>query len=128
MVEKITTSSSHENRQHPRFSVKLPIDYWHTTEVLKSGLVANLSKTGLLMYSVHKIETDTELNIRIYLSKSNSLTCIEGNAKVVWMDLYREQEWEGYKYGLYITEMPPDYQDVLMNYLLMLREEKSSYH
>jgi len=62
-------SSHEERRQHPRFSVKLPLDYWQTPEVIQGGLVANISETGLLIHSVHKIQIGTKLGIRVYLSK-----------------------------------------------------------
>jgi hypothetical protein len=126
MVDKKAALTSYEEkRQHPRFAVKLPVDYWQTPEVIQGGLVANISKRGLLMYSVHKIEINAKLRVRIYLSKSNSLDCIEGNGKIVWMGLHQEQDWQGFKYGLYIGEMPPDYEDRLTNYLLMLQEQQN---
>jgi hypothetical protein len=124
--KKVALSSYEEKRQHPRIAVKLPVDYWQTPEVIQGGLAANISKKGLLMYSVHKIEINTKLRVRIYLSKSNSLDCIEGNGKIMWMGLHREQEWEGFKYGVYIGEMTPDYEDRLTNYLLMLQEQQNS--
>jgi hypothetical protein len=129
IVDKTVALSSHEERrQHPRFSVKLPLDYWQTTEVIQGGLVANISETGLLIHSVHKIPIGTKLGIRVYLSKDNSLDCIEGNAKIIWMNLHREQDWNGYRYGVYIMQMPPDYRDRLTKYILMLQEEESSSH
>jgi len=127
MVDKTVALGSHEERrQHPRFSVKLPLDYWQTPEVIQGGLVANISETGLLMYSVHKIQIGTKLRIRVYLSKDNSLDCIEGNAKIVWMNLHREQDWKGYRYGVYVMQMPSGYQDRLMKYILMVQDEESS--
>ncbi len=127
MLDKtVPLSSYEERRQHPRFSVKLPLDYWETPEVIQGGLVANISETGLLMHSVHKIQIGTKLRIRVYLSKDNSLDCIEGNAKIIWMNLHREQDWKGYRYGMYIMQMPPDYQDRLMQYILMLQDEEIS--
>ena len=127
--DKIVGLSSHEERrQHPRFSVKLPLDYWQTPEVIQGGLVANISETGLLIHSVHKIQIGTKLGIRVYLSKDNRLDCIEGNAKIIWMNLHREQDWKGYRYGVYIMQMPSDYRDRLMKYILILQEEESSSH
>jgi hypothetical protein len=127
MVDKTATLSFHEERrQHPRFSVKLPLDYWETPEIIRGGLVGNISETGLLMHSVHRIQVGTKLRIRVYISEGNSLDCIEGNSKIVWMNLHREQGWKGYRYGAYIMQMPPDYQDTLRQYILMLQDEESS--
>jgi hypothetical protein len=125
--DKIVALNSHEERrQHPRFLVKLPLDYWQTPDLIQGGLVANISETGLLIHSVHKIQIGTKLGIRVYLSKDNRLDCIEGNAKIIWMNLHREQGWIGYRYGVYIMQMPLGYQDRLMKYILMLQEEESS--
>jgi c-di-GMP-binding flagellar brake protein YcgR len=119
-------NSYEEKRQHPRFSVKLALDYWQTPDLIQAGLVANISETGLLIYSVHKIQIGAKLGIRVYLSKDNSLDCIEGKAKIMWMNLHREQDWKGYRYGVYIMQMPEDYQDRLMKYIFTLQQEESS--
>jgi len=124
----VALNSHEERRQHPRFSVKLALDYWQTPDVIQGGLVANISETGLLIHSIHKIQIGTKLGIRVYLSKDNRLDCIEGNAKIIWMNLHREQGWRGYRYGVYVMQMPPGYQDRLMKYILMLQEEESSFN
>jgi hypothetical protein len=120
----VAVSSYEEKRQHPRFSVKLALDYWQTPDLIQAGLVANISETGLLIYSVHKIQIGTKLGIRVYLSKDNSLDCIEGKAKIMWMNLHREQGWKGYRYGVYIMQMPSDYHDRLMKYVFTLEQEE----
>ena len=125
-LNSVALNSYQERRQHPRFSVKLPLDYWQTPEVIQGGLVANISETGLLIYSVHKIQIGTKLRIRVYLSEENSLDCIEGNVKIVWMNVHCEQGWPGYRYGVYIIQMPPGSQDRLMKYILTLQKEESS--
>ena len=125
--DKIVALNSHEERrQYPRFSVKLALDYWQTPDVIKGGLVANISETGLLIHSVHKIQIGTKLGIRVYLSKDNRLDCIEGKAKIIWINFHREQGWIGYRYGVHIMQMPPGYQDRLMKYILTLQEEENS--
>ncbi len=121
-------SSHEERRQHPRFPVKLPLDYWQTAEVIQGGLVENISEVGLLMHSVHNIQIGAHLGIRVYFLKDNCLDCIEGNAKIIWMDRHREIMWEGYRYGVYIMQMPTDYRDRLLNYLALLQEDEGSSH
>ncbi len=71
------------------------------------------------MYSVHKIEIGINLGIRVYFLRDNRLDCIEGDAKIVWMDSHREENLVGYRHGVYITQMPLDYKERLMGYLLM---------
>jgi PilZ domain len=125
-LNSVALNSYKEKRQHPRFSVKLPLDYWQTPELIQGGLVANICETGLLIYSVHKIQIGTKLAIRVYLSNDDSLDCIEGKARIVWMNLHREKDWKGYRYGVYIMQMPPGSQDRLMKYILTLQEDESS--
>ena len=120
--------SYEEKRQHRRFSVKLALDYWQTPDLIQGGLVANISETGLLIHSVHKIQIGAQLGIRVYLSKDNRLDCIEGKAKIMWMNFHREQDWKGYRYGVYIMQMPPGYQDRLTKYILPLQEEERSFN
>ncbi len=118
-------SPNEERRQHPRYLVKLPLDYWQTPEVINAGLIANISETGLLIYSVHKIEIGTPLGIRVYYLNENRLDCIEGNAKIVWLDSERDEDWVGYRHGICIIQMPPDCHNRLVNYLLRLQEEEN---
>jgi hypothetical protein len=125
-LNSVALNSYKEKRRHPRFSVKLALDYWQTPDLIQGGLVANISETGLLIHCVHKIQTGTILGIRVYLSIDNRLDCIEGKAKIVWMNLHREKDWKGYRYGVYIMQMPPNYQDRLMKYILTLQKEESS--
>ena len=98
-----------ERRQHPRFSVKLPLDYWETPDLLKGGLVADISESGLRIHSVYSIQTGAELKIRVYVSKEEfTFDSIEGSGKIIWRSLHREGDWRGYQYGLYLTEMTLD--------------------
>lgn len=90
--------------------------------------MANISQTGLLFHAVHKLQIGTRLRIRVYLTKKYNLDCIEGNARIVWMNPHQEHEWKGYKYGLHITEMASDERDRLIKYFLMLQEEESSHN
>ncbi len=121
-------SSYEERRQHPRYSVKLRIDYWETPEITEEGIVGGISETGLLMYCVHKIEIGAKVGFRVYLSKGNNLDYVEGNAKIMWMNPYREQDWVAYRCGAHIMKISSDHKDKLINYLLMLKEEGKSSH
>ena len=120
-------SSHEERRQHPRFSVKLPVDFWQTPDVVQGGLVTDMSKIGLGIRSIHEIQIGAKLKIRVYLSKEEySFDSIEGIGKIIWRTAHREQDWKGYRYGMYIMQMPLDSRDRLMKYILMLQEEESS--
>ena len=116
-----------ERRQDPRFSVKLPLDYWETPDVLKGGLVADISESGLSIHSVHSIQTGTELKIRVYVSKEEfTFDSIEGSGKIIWRALHQEGDWKGYQYGLYLTEMTSDDRERLRELLKLEQEEGPS--
>ncbi len=99
-------SSDEEKRQHPRFPVRLPLDYWETPDVLTGGLVADVSEAGLRIHSVRPIQTGAELKIRVYVSKDEyTFSSIEGSGKIIWRKIHQEGDWKGFQYGLYLTEM-----------------------
>jgi len=116
-----------ERRQDPRFLVKLPLDYWETPDVLKGGLVADISESGLRMHSVYSIQTGAELKIRVYVSKEEfTFDSIEGSGKIIWRALHQEGDWKGYQYGLYLTEMTSDDRERLRELLKLEQEEGPS--
>src|SRR4030042_5694584 len=77
--EKLVELSSHEERrQHPRYSVKLPLDFWRTPDVVQGGVVTDMSEIGLGMRSIHEIQISAELKIRVYVPRGEfSLDSIE---------------------------------------------------
>lgn len=119
------SSSYVEKRKQPRFSVKLPLDYWETPNVVRGGLLANISETGLLIHSGRKLRIGAELNIRIYLREEYRLDQVEGKGQVIWGARHREEDWEGYKYGLYMTHMASDDRERVRQLLVLLQEETS---
>jgi len=69
-------NSNGERRQHPRFSVKLPLDYWETPDVLKGGLVVDISELGLYIHPAHSIQTGAELRTRVSYRRRSLLPTI----------------------------------------------------
>jgi hypothetical protein len=67
--EIMESSSFVERRQHPRYSVKLPLDLWQTPDLVIGGVVTDTSEVGLGFNSIHEIQISTEFGIRVYLSK-----------------------------------------------------------
>ena len=114
-----------ERRQRRRFSVKLPLDYWETPDVLRGGLLGDISAAGLRIHSVHRIQTGAELKIRVYVSKEEyTFGSIDGRGKIIWRKLHREGDWKGYQHGLYLTEMTLDDRERLKQLLMHQREEQ----
>jgi hypothetical protein len=114
-----------ERRQRRRFSVKLPLDYWETPDVLRGGLLGDISAAGLRIHSVHRIQTGAELKIRVYVSKEEyTFGSIDGRGKIIWRKLHREGDWKGYQHGLYLTEMTLDDRERLKQLLTHQREDQ----
>ena len=120
-------SSPEEKRQHPRYSVKLPLDFWQTPGVVEGGLVTDMSEAGLGIQSIHEIPIGAELGIRVYLSRGEyGFDGIEGTGRIIWRTPLREQGWKGYRYGMYILKMASHSRDRLIKYIQMLQEEEIS--
>ena len=116
-----------ERRQHPRFTVKLPLDYWEAPDVLSGGLVADMSEAGLCIHSVNPIQIGAELKIRVYVAKGEfTFGSIEGSGKIIWRTLRVEDEWKGYQHGLYLTEMSLDDRERLKQILTDQQQERIS--
>jgi hypothetical protein len=127
--EIVELSSFVERRQHPRYSVKLPFDFWLTPDVVQGGVVTDMTEVGLGFRSIHKIQISADLGIRVYLSRGEfSFDSIEGTGRIIWRTAYREQDWKGYRYGMYILKMPSYSRDRLMKHIQMLQEEENPPH
>ena len=125
--EIVELSSCVERRQHPRYSVKLPLDFWQTPDVVQAGVVTDMSEVGLGFRSNHEIQISADLGIRVYLSRGEfSFDSIEGTGRIIWRTAHREEGWKGYRYGMYILKMASYSRDRLMKYIQMLQEEESS--
>jgi DUF1009 family protein len=86
-----------------------------------------MSEIGLGIRSIHEIQISAELGIRVYLSRREfSFDSIEGTDRIIWRTAHREQDWKGYRYGMYIVKMASGSRDRLMKYIQMLQEEESS--
>ncbi len=64
------------------------------------GLVVNASEVGLLIQSIKNIPVGTKLSTLVLFPKGFELASLEVMTEVIWKDLYREEDWEGYHYGL----------------------------
>ena len=116
-----------ERRQHPQYSVRLPIDLWQTPDVVLGGVVTDMSEAGLGFRSTHEIQISVDVGIRVYLSRGEfHFDSIEGTGRIIWRTAHQEEGWKGYRYGMYITKMAPNSRDRLLKYIKMLEEEESS--
>ncbi len=120
-----------ERRKYPRYSIALPLEYWHTDDACYGGLVGNVSQTGLLIYSILEMPAHGELNLRIFFSNGYRFDGIRALARIVWKDRHRETDWKGYKCGLEFTQISAEDRQKLADLLrypstseeISLREE-----
>ena len=125
--KEVELSSFVERRQHPRYSVKLPLDLWQTPDLVLGGVVTDMSEVGLGFNSIHEIQISADLGIRVYLSRGEfSFDSIEGTGRIIWRTAHKERDWKGYRYGMYILKMAEHSRDRLMRYIQMLQEGESS--
>lgn len=98
-MEKVTPYL--ERRRYPRMSLDLPLEYRvMNAPYAHGGLVVNASEVGLLINSIKNIPIGSKLNIAVLFPKGFELTNFEVLAEILWKDLYWEEDWEGYRYGL----------------------------
>ncbi len=69
------------------------------------GLVVNASEVGLLIQSIKNIPVGTKLSTLVLFPKGFELASLEVMTEVIWKDLYREEDWEGYHYGLNFVQI-----------------------
>ena len=116
-----------DKRRHPRHPVELQMDLWHTPDAVFGGFVTDMTEVGLGFRSTHRIQVSAGLGIRVYLSREESrVDFIEGTGRIIWRSAHREEDWKGYRYGMYILKMAPYSRERLMKYIQMLEEEESS--
>jgi hypothetical protein len=89
-----------ERRKSPRFPFPLPLEYWETEDSCHGGLVGNLSKNGLLIYSIQDIPVGTDLGIKVFISNGYGFDAFKVFARVIWKGSERQSGWDGYKYGM----------------------------
>jgi len=95
-----------ERRRFPRFPVCLPVDYYRINELRRrAGVVADISKMGLLVLSVYRLMIGTELRITLLFPLGYEFTSLDVVAKVMWKARHEGGDWSGYKYGLKFTRI-----------------------
>jgi len=104
--------SKREKRRYPRFFVDLPLEYrMRRDSCLRGAIVVNAGEGGFLIETVRSIPVGTELSMAVLFPKRFELTNLKVLAKIVRKGPYRKEDWkgfqywEGYRYGLEITQI-----------------------
>lgn len=115
-----------ERRAHPRFSVNLPIEYWHVDSSKSHlGCTANVSENGLLIYVPEQIEIGKNLRLKIFFSVGLGLSFIETLVEVVWKDADLGKDGD-YRTGTKYIDISPEDMDKLKSFLNNLMHKSSS--
>ena len=112
-----------ERRKHPRFSVDLPIEYYHA--VLsngQAGRLMNASEGGLLIYFPEQMEIGQYVKMKLFFSLGSGLNNVEILAEVVWEDIRLGNDRGDYRYGVRFIDISPDDLNKLNNFLGSLTE------
>src|SRR4030042_5002988 len=58
-----------EKRKHPRFTVDLPLEYYHVhSQIPESGRAVNASEGGLLVYFPEEVKVGDLLRLKLFFS------------------------------------------------------------
>ena len=95
-----------DRRKHPRITMEFPIE-WKISNLPRAhgALTVNLSETGLLIESVSNLSVGERLSLVALFPKEFVLKSLEASAEIVWKEIYWKEDWEGFRYGLRITEI-----------------------
>ena len=110
MAEEETTKPhfgtvNFERRQHPRFSINLPVEYWKIDRSISAlSRTGDISEGGLLLYISEPIEVGQELNLKLFFTSDLGFKSIEARVQVAWTDLCFEKE-SGCRVGLNFVEI-----------------------
>jgi len=90
-----------ERRTSPRYPVSLPLEYWKMNDSeCRGGLAANISETGLLVLSTHRMGVGKSLKITVMFPNGYELNKFDVLARVIWQGRHSEMYWTGYKCGV----------------------------
>ncbi|OGP86801.1 MAG: hypothetical protein A2156_12920 [Deltaproteobacteria bacterium RBG_16_48_10] len=112
-----------ERRKFPRFTIDLPIEYYHErSETPYSGRALNASEGGLLIYFPEKVEIGQVLRLKLFFTSGHDLNEVEMVAQVAWIDIHLGEEWGDYRSGVKFIDISSEDLNRLKNFLRSLSE------
>jgi hypothetical protein len=109
-----------EKREHPRFSVDLPVEYTRKDLVIKQGRAINASEGGLLVYFHDQMEIGQHLRLKLFFTSGPELDMMEIVNQVVWMDVHTGKDWGDYRTGVKFVDISLKDLDTLKIFLRSL--------
>ena len=105
----VSPKSGRERRKHHRLSIILALEYQSIFDsCFRTGLLANLSDTGLLFHCRGDMSVGTTLTMTVMFADGFALTSFEVRARIIWKDLHFDRDWREYKYGAEFTYISED--------------------
>ena len=108
-----------EKRQHPRFSIDLPIEYWPVNNSKsRPGRMVDVSEGGLLLHLSEPLEIGQNLGLNLFIDIGPDLESIEAlvQVEVVWKDLYLGKDGD-FRIGVKFVDISADDMDKLRTFL-----------
>lgn len=98
-----------EKRKHPRFDLKLPLEYQTPDNLQVHGaVVVNASESGFLVHSIKDLPIGTKLNIAVLFLNGLEFSNFKVLAEIVWKDTYWEENREAFQFGLKFIDIPEE--------------------
>ncbi len=112
-----------ERRKFPRFTIDLPIEYYHeNSESAYSGRALNASEGGLLIYLPEKVDIGDLLKLKLFFTVGQDLNMIEATVQVAWIDIHLGEDWGDYRSGLRFIDISSEDLQKLKSFLRSLLE------
>jgi hypothetical protein len=116
-IRKVPSDLS-ERRKSPRYPVSLPLEYWKMNDSeCRGGLAGNISETGLLVLSTHRMGVGKSLKITVMFPNGYELNKFDVLARVMWQGRHTEMYWTGYKCGVKFVLMSENDRGKLDHFL-----------
>ncbi len=111
-----------ERREHPRFSIALPIEYWQIDKSRsRPGQTIDVSEGGLLLHLSESTEIGQVFGLTLFVTFGPDLDSILALVQVemVWKDTHVGKDG-GYRVGAKFVDISPQDMDRLKNFLKTL--------
>jgi c-di-GMP-binding flagellar brake protein YcgR len=91
---EVSHDSRFIERKHPRFSLKLPVEYYRAkSKIGGTGHTANASECGTTIYLRKDFKVGQLIKLRLFFSSSSGLNTIEIVSKIVWAERLETGEY-----------------------------------
>ncbi len=105
-----------ERRRHPRFLVKLPLEYRRDNDpIMHPGHTVNFSGEGFMLSVSEHMDIGEKLELKIYFSLPSRLITIATIVKIAWVD--SKDRDNGYRVGVSFVSISPADKEKLKGFL-----------